>query len=204
MIYAFWHESILYFAWSHRRRGVSVMISRHGDGELIARTVELLGFSTARGSSSKGGPAALRTLARQVQSETRPITDMAMTPDGPRGPRRVVQGGILELAARTGLPIVPAAVSYARSWRAGSWDRMRIPKPFTRAVVLFGEPLWVPGADGWGDDAREVQRTALERRLIGIAERVESEFELLHRSGHRKLSSFDPWPSRSTPEAAVG
>ncbi|MGE3166647.1 MAG: lysophospholipid acyltransferase family protein [Planctomycetota bacterium] len=194
VIYAFWHESLLHFTWSHRRRGIGVMISRHGDGELIARAVELLGFTPARGSTTRGGAAALRKLSRRAQSTDGPSPDFAITPDGPRGPRRTVQAGIIELAARTGLPIVPAALHYARCWRAGSWDRLALPRPFTRAVVLFGEPLRVERDDVASADARDQRRALLEHRLRELSERSEREFGLLYRAGAPRLGAFDPRP----------
>jgi lysophospholipid acyltransferase (LPLAT)-like uncharacterized protein len=138
-IYAFWHEHILLPAFQYGRADIQVLISRHADGQLIAEVCERLGFRLARGSSTRGGVDALRQMLKA--SET---SHVAITPDGPRGPRRRVQPGLIYLAARTGLPVVPMGVGYDRPWRLKSWDRFAVPRPGSRAVLVTGEPISVP------------------------------------------------------------
>jgi len=139
-LYAFWHETLL-SALSLRRR-VHVLISRHRDGELIARICLHLGIGTVRGSSGsdrRGGATALREMAHLAGR-----THLAVTPDGPRGPRRVVQPGLILLASRTGLPVVPLGVGWSHAWRARSWDRFAVPLPFSSACCVFGAEIHVP------------------------------------------------------------
>lgn len=136
-IYAFWHENLLLLAnWA--RPNIRVLISNHADGELIAQVCRNLGFGLVRGSSTRGGTEALREMIEEQQ------THFAITPDGPRGPRRCAQLGAVFLAARTGLPIAPLGLSVSRAWRARSWDRLAVPKPFSTAVCVAGEPIQIP------------------------------------------------------------
>jgi len=143
---------MLPLVYTHRGRGIVVLVSRHRDGEWIARTIERLGFRTARGSSTRGGEAAVRELLERSSDRT-PI---AITPDGPRGPAGRVKPGLLYLASRTGWPIVPVATAARRAWMLGSWDRFRVPLPFTHVHVAYGQPLDVPprldaaGEEQWG------------------------------------------------------
>jgi lysophospholipid acyltransferase (LPLAT)-like uncharacterized protein len=138
-IYAFWHENLLLLAYFYAQRRIQVLISQHADGELIARVCGHLGFSTIRGSTTRGGADALRKLLRAGR-----ICHLAVVPDGPRGPRRHLQLGPVYLASRSGLPIVPTGVGFDRPWRAGSWDRFALPRPWSRAVVVTAEPIVIP------------------------------------------------------------
>jgi len=131
-IYAFWHENLLL-------PEIQVLISQHADGELIARVCRHLGFSTVRGSSTRGGIEALRKLLRASRS-----CHLAVVPDGPRGPRRHLQLGPIYLASRTGLPVVPTGIGFERAWRTNSWDRFALPHPWTRARVVTAPPIDIP------------------------------------------------------------
>jgi lysophospholipid acyltransferase (LPLAT)-like uncharacterized protein len=150
-IYAFWHARMLPLVFTHRHRGIAVLVSRHRDGEWIARVIEALGFVTARGSSTRGGEEGVREMLEWAERGHL----LAVTPDGPRGPREVVKPGLVWLASRTGLPIVPVATSGTPSRVFDSWDRFRVPLPFARTVVTYGEPIQVPaalgeeGMEGW-------------------------------------------------------
>jgi len=155
-IYAFWHRYQILMAWEQRHRGIHVLVSRSRDGELIARVLHRLGYRTARGSSSRGGASAFRQLVEAVQGGKR----AAFTPDGPRGPLRSVQPGVLALAARTGVPIVPIAWAGTRVKQLSNWDQFLIPKPFGRYALVFGEPLHVAEEN---DAARDRLRDALNR-----------------------------------------
>lgn len=151
VIYAFWHRYQILMAYEKRGCGALVLVSRSRDGELIARVVERFGLRTARGSSSRGGGTALRELLDGVRSGR----SAAFTPDGPRGPFRSVQPGVLALAEKTGAPIVPLAWAGSRVKELSSWDRFLIPLPFGRYEVVFGEPLRVGGEAEAADRLRE-------------------------------------------------
>lgn len=138
-IYAFWHENLLLPAYHYGLPNCHVLISQHADGEFITQVAQRLGLSVVRGSSTRGGVQALRQCMRAAENG-----HLVVTPDGPRGPRRQVHDGLIYLAARTGLPIVPAGVGYCRPWRANSWDRLAIPRPGSRARCVTGTPIAVP------------------------------------------------------------
>ena len=123
--------------YSYRGRRISVMVSQSRDGELIARAVGHLGIDTARGSSSRGGAQGMRELLRQAKKGS----DIAFTPDGPRGPRGEVQPGVLMAAQSTGWPIIPVAYADTRYKQLRSWDGMRVPLPFAAVHFVYGEPL---------------------------------------------------------------
>ncbi len=133
-----WHGQLLPLLWAHRQR-TGVLISEHADGEVIARIVASFGFFAVRGSSSRGGARALLEAAHQLTAGA----DIAITPDGPRGPRHTFAPGALMLAHRTGAALVPLVAHADRVWRLGSWDRFEIPKPFARITVLYDAPLSV-------------------------------------------------------------
>jgi lysophospholipid acyltransferase (LPLAT)-like uncharacterized protein len=163
LIYAVWHGRILIVPWLSARfrrtdgaRNVRVLASRSRDGELLAAFVRRFGMEVVRGSSSRGGAAALRELARAVQSGQ----DVAVVPDGPRGPSCRAQAGIVSLAAATGAPIVPLGVAARPARRLRSWDRFMVPVPFARCAVVFGPVVHVGR-----DDDREALRAAVERAL---------------------------------------
>lgn len=134
IIFTLWHGELLPLLWQHRGENVAIVISEHRDGEIVARIAESLGYSTVRGSSSKGGSRALIGLMREIDAGR----DGAITPDGPRGPARVFAPGAAVAAQRTGALIVPIRASATRAWRLKSWDRFLIPKPFARVDVNYG------------------------------------------------------------------
>jgi lysophospholipid acyltransferase (LPLAT)-like uncharacterized protein len=137
-VYAFWHRSLLVCA--HRFRGfdIAILISRSFDGELIARTVELLGFTAIRGSSTRGGANGLRNMERAYREGHR----CALTADGPRGPVFVAKPGTAQLAQLVGSSVGTFYVLPLSAWELGSWDRFLIPKPFSRVLVTW--PKHVP------------------------------------------------------------
>ena len=144
------------------------MSSRSRDGEYIARFIQRFGYGAARGSSSKG---AGRALAEMVECMENGI-DVAFTIDGPRGPVYVAKDGAVILARHTGHAILPFHITMARCVQAPSWDRLQIPLPFTRAVMLIGEPIYV-SRDGDEDEARAKQ-ALLQSRLDGLREEGEA------------------------------
>lgn len=165
-IYTFWHESLLAMV-ALRMRAV-VMISKHADGELIATACEGLGIGTVRGSTTRGGGLGLIEMARQaVETDI----DLAITPDGPRGPRRKVQPGVVALASHIGRPIVPIGIGFTWAWRAKSWDRFAVPIPLGRIVYVAGEPIRIP--PDLDRDALEEYRLLVERRALAITDEAE-------------------------------
>jgi lysophospholipid acyltransferase (LPLAT)-like uncharacterized protein len=158
-IYAFWHETMLLPAYQYGRSDIWVLISQHADGQMIADVSRRLGFQLVRGSTTRGGAEAVRQMLRLGRGG-----HLAITPDGPRGPRRRVQPGLVYLAARTGMPIIPIGIGFDRPWRMGSWDRFALPRPFSRAVCVTTEPIIVP--PDVEKDALEVYRERVERTLL--------------------------------------
>src|SRR5271166_3940959 len=140
-IYAFFHEVMLfpadYWAWPT----MHILISDHRDGELITQVVRRLGFGVVRGSTTRGGARALREMTERVDRG-----HLCVTPDGPKGPRRHVHQGLAYLASRTGLPIVGAGMAFKNPWRARSWDKFAVPRPFCKAACVAPAPVTVPPA----------------------------------------------------------
>lgn len=157
-IYLFWHETMLFPAYTHGHHDFAVLISRHRDGELIARILHMLGFSTVRGSTKRQGMSAIRGMMRRGKA-----CHLAITPDGPLGPRRVVQQGAIYLASRTGMPIWPTGFAYRSCWRAKSWDRMQIPKPGTAGVCVVGPAIHLP--DDLTMDQIEIERQRVQKEM---------------------------------------
>jgi lysophospholipid acyltransferase (LPLAT)-like uncharacterized protein len=138
-LYAFWHARMLMMPRPFRRQWHGYMlISEHRDGGFIADTMHLLGIPTVRGSTTRGGAKAMLSMIRAAKREQR---HLGITPDGPKGPREVVQKGTVVLAMKAGLAVVPICYAASRCWRASSWDRFYIPQPFSRGVFVFGEPI---------------------------------------------------------------
>lgn len=161
----FWHGEMLPLLWRHRDQGIAVLISTHKDGEIIARIAEALGCRTVRGSTSRGGGRALLGLVRELRAGH----EIAVTPDGPRGPARRFQAGALIAAQRAAAPIVPIAVHCTSAWRLRSWDGFMIPRPFARIVVAYGDAAWVEAATP-REAAAEAPR--FEAALAAAAERA--------------------------------
>lgn len=157
-IYAFFHEVMLFPASYWPWPSMHILISDHRDGEMITQVVKRLGFSVVRGSTTRGGARALREMTESIQSG-----NLCVTPDGPRGPRRHVHQGLAYLSSRTGLPIVGAGMAFKDPWRAKSWDRFAVPKPFRTAACVVPAPVLVPpDADR---DTLEACRAEVERRM---------------------------------------
>ena len=165
-LYALWHENMLLPSYLYSQGGVTILISQHADGQILAEVCRHLGISAVRGSTTRGGVEALRQLLRIGRTN-----HLAITPDGPRGPWRQVQPGLIYLAARTGLPVVPIGFGYRRAWRFRSWDRMVLPKPWSRAVGVTGTPIAVP----FDLDKQQLEhyRQRIEQELLQLTEAAE-------------------------------
>lgn len=148
VLFAFTHGVLLPLAYTHRGRAIHVLISESRDGEIIARITGKLGFGSVRGSSTRGGQQAVLQMA----ARGREGFDLAITPDGPRGPRGSVHPGVVAVAARSGLPIIPVGVAADRAWRAHSWDRFLVPLPLARVWVVYGPAVRIAASQA-GDDS---------------------------------------------------
>ena len=142
-ITACWHSKTLFPVYILQRRGLLAVISRSRDGEIQARVFERFGWELIRGSSGGGGIAAIRSAARAVRKGGA----MGITPDGPMGPRERVQQGVAAIAALCDQGVVPVGVGCSRHYRMSTWDRYMLPRPGSRVVVLFDDPI-LPGDDG--------------------------------------------------------
>jgi len=138
-IYAIWHSRQVFLIYSHRFRNICALVSQSKDGEYMARLLACFGFDTVRGSTSKGGTAAMLGLLDKTTAGQHPV----ITPDGPRGPQRNVQSGVLLLAQKTGFPVLPVSCGLSRKITFRSWDMFQLPLPFGKAVVIYGKPLRV-------------------------------------------------------------
>jgi lysophospholipid acyltransferase (LPLAT)-like uncharacterized protein len=141
-IYAIWHEDQLVTGCKYGPGRIWAIISQSRDGEYAARIMAAFGWRLIRGSTTRGAVSVLKKV-RELANSPEPFR-LALAVDGPRGPHRQVKEGVIYLAAKTGLPIVPVASGYDRPWRARSWDRFALPRPFRRVVVLAGAPISVP------------------------------------------------------------
>lgn len=139
-IYCIWHENLLAPTLSWGCPELAVLISKHADGQILGSLITSFGMGMVQGSTTRGGIEAVRKLTRDQSARKH----LAITPDGPRGPRRVVQPGVVYIASRAGMKIVCVGVGYRRPWRAGSWDRFAIPKPFTRTCCVIDQAIAVP------------------------------------------------------------
>ena len=168
LIIAAWHGRLFMMPCGWRHRGkMHVLISSHGDGQLISKTMAHFGMRTIAGSTRKGGAEALLRLRRILRDGGA----VGITPDGPRGPRMRASLGIVQLARITGAPIFPLTYSARPRHIFGSWDRFILPLPFARGQFLWGEAIVVPtDAD---DATMETKRNEVERRLTDLTDRAD-------------------------------
>lgn len=165
-IYAFWHQRQAFFTVSHRGDKMSMLVSRSVDGEMIAETIRrCCGVVSVRGSSSRGASDAVRGLITRLKGGF----DLGITPDGPKGPRREIKSGVLFLAQKLGVPILPITNAQSNSLTlTKSWDHFQVPMPFGRSVVVYGTPIFVGPLD-------DVKAKAAELKLSLDAITLEAE-----------------------------
>ena len=164
VIYAFWHSQLPLMPWVQLRPPSVAPISRSKDGEWTARLFSRLGVEPVRGSTTRGGASALREMVEAARAGK----DLAITPDGPKGPAEQVQPGAIWLARLTGRPLLPVAFACRPRIRARSWDRMLVPMPFSKGVFQYGELLWV---------ARDADASTCEAAGEELAARIASATE---------------------------
>ncbi|HDY87929.1 MAG TPA: DUF374 domain-containing protein [bacterium] len=163
VIYAVWHGRMFFPLLYLRDMGVIPLVSEHRDGEIISATLDSAGYETVRGSTTRGGAKALAKLVRFAKQGS-PI---AITPDGPGGPKWHFQPGAIYVAAKSGIPIVPLAGSAKRAFYfKKSWDSFQLPLPFTKCVYIVGEPYYITG--GLDEENIEFHRAELEKRLTNL------------------------------------
>ena len=165
-----WHGHLLVLAHHHRGAGLATLISQSKDGEYIARVVERWGFTVVRGSSSRGGTSALREMTRVLRNGQ----SLAVTPDGPRGPRRQLKPGALLAAKLSGVAVIPTAAAATRAWWLGGWDRFLVPQPFARVLLVYGTPRVIP-------------RDTDEQEMARIGAEIEHEMNVLTERAERTL-----------------
>lgn len=166
----FWHNQLLlmpYISPSFPSHSRAILISRHRDGEIIARIAARFGYASIRGSKTRGGFGALRQTLKFIR-EGKIFT---ITPDGPRGPKYKVKPNVIQLAKATGVPILPFAFGAKTHKTMSSWDAFIVPYPFTRAAFVWGDPLWVSSAAS--EEEMEAARKALEQTLIDLSARAQ-------------------------------
>ncbi|ATX81365.1 hypothetical protein Ga0123462_0490 [Mariprofundus ferrinatatus] len=168
-IFAFWHARLLMMGTGLKGCRGYTLISEHRDGALIADALHLQGFRTIRGSSTRGGARALLQMVRTFEKER---CDFGITPDGPKGPREKVKIGTVQLAKKTGLPIRPVCYASRRQWRiTSSWDHFYIPKPFSRGVFVYGEPVSIAED---ADDQESLKR--VQQAMDEVQQKADSYF----------------------------
>jgi len=174
-IYIFWHEYILFPLYLRGHCNLAMLLSRHRDAEILSYAAYHLGFEFVRGSTNRGGVAALRELLRRSRR-----MHLTITPDGPRGPRRHMTPGAVFLASKLGLPLVAMGFGHDRPWRLGTWDRFALPRPCSRACAVISPEIFVPP---------ELDRHGLEyfrQKVEQLLNRLTVEAESWAASGTRK------------------
>ena len=179
VIFSSWHGRLFVLTFSLRHRQIQVLASEHPDGDLMGRTITRLGFGHLKGSTSRGGARAIRNLAAALKSGL----DVGLTVDGPRGPRGVVQQGVVELSRLTGTAVIPVSDTSRSRCLFNSWDRFQVPYPFAKVVVSYGEPFMVP--HDASPEEREEYRLLLQERLNTLTTKLDADM------GH---SGSKVWP----------
>ena len=181
-IYTFWHQRMLVLAGLYRNSDMLVLISEHGDGEMIARVIERQGMLPVRGSTTRGGTRATLEIMKKLR-DLKGEMNLGITPDGPRGPRHTFQKGAIYLASRTGLPIYPLVAASKRQTKLRTWDAFVLPWPFARTILHLGAGFRVPAS--LDHETLESVRADAERRLRDLTEQTERDFDRLYPLGIR-------------------
>src|SRR3954465_4735653 len=166
-IYVFWHENILLPLYVRGHCNLAMLLSQHPDAEILAHVAHQMGFDCVRGSTYRGGARAIWELLDRSRSQ-----HLTITPDGPRGPRRHLAQGPIFLASKLQLPLVVMGFGYDRPWRANSWDRFAVPRPYSQARAVIGPPLTLPS--DLDRDGLEACRVRVERLLNCFTEEAEA------------------------------
>lgn len=154
VIFTFWHGRQIYLVWAHRNEGVYILVSKSKDGGYISGVTEKFGCKNVRGSTSRGGFEAVCSLVEKGKSGN----PLAFTPDGPRGPMKIVQPGVIMVAQKTGLPIIPMSNSAKIKYIVRNWDEFHIPCPFSKIALCHGKPIYVGENDDIEKKSEEVKK----------------------------------------------
>jgi lysophospholipid acyltransferase (LPLAT)-like uncharacterized protein len=191
-IYIFWHENIFIPLYLRGHCHLAMLLSQHGDAEILAHVAHYMGFDCVRGSTHRGGAQAIWEMFERSAYQ-----HLTITPDGPRGPRRQLAQGSIYLASRLQLPLVPMGFGADRPWRVNSWDQFAVPRPFSRARAVIGPPIHLPA---------NLDRGGLEkcrRRVERLMNDLTSEAEAWAAAGTHKVGEVAVVPgSAPAPVAA--
>lgn len=180
-VYCMWHRSLLSVAYHFRKRKIAILISPSFDGELIARTIERVGYTPVRGSSSRSGAVGLLGMQSALDSAgVASCNYAALTSDGPRGPVYKAKPGGAKLAQQVGGGVGIFYAAPDRAWELRSWDRFMIPKPFSTVVIGWQQP--VPVGTNGDDDSLEAARLAVEQSLERARHTVEEHIAAVRQS----------------------
>jgi lysophospholipid acyltransferase (LPLAT)-like uncharacterized protein len=180
---AFWHGRLLMMPLIYKGKKLSFLVSPHRDGQMVGKALERFGFRSILGSTTRKGFSAFKKMVKAHQNGF----DIALTPDGPRGPRYQVQIGVIELAKLTGRPVVPLTFSASKRKILKTWDHFLLPYPFSKGVFIWGEPIYVnPNGDR---THLEERRTLLEMRLNELTERADRYFDEIRAMPNAKVQS---------------
>jgi len=169
-----WHKNIFFSIWLLRNNDLTALISSSDDGEVMFNVFARFGFKAVRGSTTRGGITALKQLIKLLKQKT----SVAITPDGPLGPPEKIQSGVVLLAKYSGVPIIPWHYEADSEWTLKSWDRHKIPKPFTAVVESYGEPFFVP-------------KDLLSNQVPEFCEKLEAYLkQLAQRTNEEKINSL--------------
>ncbi len=182
-ILCFWHSRFVLMPYCYPGPRIVVLSSNHRDAEALVRILRKFGIEQARGSSTSGGATGLRQILRKVAEGC----DVGLTPDGPRGPRRRVQPGVIAVARLSGLPIIPVTFSAAPARRLTTWDGTLLPKFFSKGLFVYGAPVIVPrDAD---EVAQEAKRAALESELDRITDLADDAMSLAREDARPEVAA---------------
>jgi len=180
-IYIFWHEYILFPLYLRGHCNMTMLLSRHRDAEILSYAAYHMGFDFVRGSTNRGGVAAIRKLLDKSRR-----MNLTITPDGPRGPRRKMAPGSIYLASKLGLPLVVMGYGYDRPWRVKkAWDHFAIPRPFSRARAILSGEIFVPA--NLDRDRIDYYRQKIEQ----LMNRLTTEAETWAESGTRRIGQMN-------------
>ena len=168
---AFWHGRLLMMPLIYRGKKVSILVSPHRDGQVVGKALQRFGFHTIPGSTYRKGFSGFKQMIKAHQNGS----DIGIVPDGPRGPRQQVQLGVIELAKKVGVPIVPVSFGASKGIFFNTWDRFLLPCPFSKGVFIWGEPVYV---DPHGDKTHlEERKIFLEKRLNELTNQADHYFD---------------------------